>query len=270
MSETFNYSRFVRFFRYDFRNVVAQYGLTFLILACAPLWVEILYGAYHTILDMAHQWSGPSIDYRIGGLAAIGIVFFCGFPAKAYGFVTEKRAGSKYLLIPASTTEKFVSMMVNCLIVLPVAFLLIYGLSDLLVSLIDPTVGKSLVGSFTERRSMGVYVWDGDVLSGASVAWRVTLGAVFSYFGSILAFLLGALCFKRRKVANTFLILIGISVLLSFAAIEVVNNIDMDTFDGYAPEVVVNCALNLGLSLSALFAFALGAATFLRLKTMKH
>lgn len=265
MSDTFNFSRFQKFFKYGFRNAVASYGLTFLILACAPLWIEVLTGAFSVVGSLDHAWHGPSLGLRDGLFSVIAFIFYVSFPAKVYGFITEKRAGSAYLLIPASTGEKFVSMLLNCLIIFPMAFLLIYAGCDALVAAIDPTVD----GTFWFLSFADSILDIGDYDSWVYIS---ALMCVIGYVCTILFFLLGAIWFRRRKVSNTILVLLGIVMVLSMLAVWAANNTDFEflIMDEEKANRFALIAVNSLLAIQTLVMVGLGTAIFFRLKTIRH
>ena len=68
---------------------------------------------------------------------------------RSYGYLTEKKAGSNWLMVPASKAEKFVSMLLMVCIVIPLLFFVVYMVLDGFLSLVDPTYGQALFTGFT-------------------------------------------------------------------------------------------------------------------------
>ena len=148
-SEVFNGQRFWSYFKYDFTQMWRNHvkaaigiGLSGLILYVITVGFNLIFG---------NGWQGP-------GLAARLVVFIVAFTAlelyqtRTYGYLTDKRKGSAWLMNPASTFEKWLSMMLMTILVLPFLFLGVYFVSDLLVAAFDPTTGESILHSRKKRK----------------------------------------------------------------------------------------------------------------------
>ena len=208
-------------------------------------------------------------------------MLFITYPKNVYGYITEKRAGSMLLMIPASTLEKFLSMMLNTLIIVPAIFVGIYLAADGLICLCDSSCGGTLAASFTDalaRIASFAYTTDSPI--------RVSMFSIYMQFAfAILFFLLGALLFKKHKILYPILIFIGFNMVMSmlFGLLFTTGLIDMDTLMKWSqlfagkyltdPDFIswavpfANVAATLW---DILIVSAFACAVFFRLKTIKH
>ncbi|MBQ8021571.1 MAG: hypothetical protein IJ255_02625 [Bacteroidales bacterium] len=286
MNKYFDFKRFGKYLAYDLRNLRANYGLTLLILGCFPLFfyvINIIFNViYHGFLGEWAGWSSPGFPARVSMFFVCLLVLVVSFPVQQYGKLTEKRYGSDWLMIPASRLEKFLSMLTVSLLVVPLAYLVSFNLTDWILSLLDPTYGQALV---TWNINEAMYGNAGAVVVNGVVAddMPVTLGGGglwllwSSIIEGIFIFLLGALCFQRRKVAKTILCLIGLSIILSSVLSFIAfHHMDLDAyFDSLDPERMQNLNWNFRINLALWMHWlivlgGLGTAIWFRLKTLKH
>ena len=108
MNNTLDFGRFSKVFAYDLHKSVQNYGISFIVLASLPLLTPVLYGMLSLFFNF---------DWQVPGLITRGIIFALAFVCltlsfapSVYGKITDKRYGSEYLMIPASSFEKFLSM----------------------------------------------------------------------------------------------------------------------------------------------------------------
>ena len=86
--------------------------------------------AYFVVQIFSYIFDGSFIQdataVRITSLSIALMVVILAAPSKIYGRLTDRRAGKNFVLLPASVTEKFVSMMLILLVVLPVCLLILF------------------------------------------------------------------------------------------------------------------------------------------------
>ena len=140
MSNTFNFSRFRKYFVYDLKRQWKNIGMLMLIFALSPVIFYMLYMFFAALFDgglmklfSGMSIDGPSIWVRFGMAAVMITIFVMLFPSRAYGEITNKAKGSEWLMLPASRLEKFTSMMLISLIVIPLVYVVGYFLSDAFV-----------------------------------------------------------------------------------------------------------------------------------------
>ena len=273
MNETFSFPRFRTYFLYDLKQMWRRNSRAILLIGCASI---ILYLMWVTLsLVFSHTWQAP-------GLVARAVVFYVAFIAlvlyqtRTYGYLTERRAGSSWLMIPASTTEKFVSMMIITLLVLPIAFCVVYFATDALIVLLDPTASEPLISNFSNL--IGQY---NDFMASSGQPMGLTAGMmafpmILQLMGNFLFFLLCGICFKRWKLVGAFAIIIGLQfILTSVIGIIAVHPESMDWLkdrfsDPESAQQAFIGIVRLANVINVLVILGLGAGIFFRLKNLKH
>ena len=275
MKEFFKADRFGKFFLYELNNARASFGLSLLIIGLMP---AILF-LFNELFSLVFSGRLEPLDVAVkcACLVFCLLVIFISAPAKLYGKLTEKREGSDWLMIPASSFEKFLSMVVILCVVLPVAYLVLGIGSDLLLSAVFPsTYGSSLTLQMFNSISQGVNSWNGN--SAITFSKAGVIGIYYASFCiNILAFALGAICFKRSKGGKTILCIFAFSILLSFILVSIfghnmsIDSDDVETFiESLSPERIKQI-INLLTSLTIfIFLGGLLVANYFRIKTIKH
>lgn len=276
-TDIFDFKRFGKYLLADFKSCISKYGTNMIILSfcCIAVWlVTKLF-----ILLTTKSWNGgETLLPALRSLLWFTVLFvtMLTVPSKCYGHLTDRSAGSKFLLLPASALEKTASMIINCIVIFAVV-LLLFCCTDAIICFIDPNCGTNLfqrhglVNLFTA--AMKELEFDG----------FPTDGLYFTFFSGyledLLIFLLGALIFKKNKVAKTLgvilLISTAFSMIMTPLSISLVENVNMnDTemlamlkdklgwlFNNMIPiSNVLNSIVNVGLMV----------AIYFRVKTIKH
>ena len=271
MNETFNFSRFWTYFKYDLKQMWRNHSKAAIVIGGSIAFLYVIWVLFSLVF--AQSWQAPPIEARFAVLLiAFAILEF--YQTRTYGYLTEKKAGSAWLMIPASRTEKFVSMLLMTLIVIPVFFFAVYFLIDGFLSLLDPTYGKALISGFTSTYQEMI---DGlTTLSGESPV-TVTPGTVFSmgiigFFCNFLYFLLCGICFKKNKIVGAIAILFGLSMVMSILTGLIVPHFANSFFDiseDEATKFIVGF-LNVSQVLICLVTVGLGWGIWRRIKTIQH
>ncbi len=279
MNETFSAGRFFRFFLFDNKQIWSRNTravVTFGGLGIILYVVTVLLGLIFT-----QEWNGPSLWARVFTLtfASLVLVFY---QTRTYGYLTEPKAGSAYLMLPASRLEKFISMMVITLIELPLAFFGIYLCVDGLIALIDPTVEGAIITNISN-----IYSSFNQFVSSNAEAVNLGIGAAgltFQFWVDtciyLLYFLLCGICFKKHKIASGLAILIGLSLLVT---ILFGVSIHAGLFNGITRMLqglsdapvekttsLINWIVNSGFVLNGLTVIGLATGIYFRIKTLKH
>lgn len=288
MNQIFNLRRFGRYYVTDLRRCMANYGLSALVTALIGIIAYVFTGLISTVLGTG--WTSLPLFGRIVIFCIALVVLIINMPAKCYGFITDKQAGSNWILIPASTTEKFISMLLNVLIVIPVTFVIAYFALDSLIVLIDPNLDTSLMGAMVKAiQSVNGFIAEiSSELSPEDLQIFNQLGDNINLLSSvddtmsiILSFLFGAVFFKTNKAVKTILAWIVASMALSMILTPVLISFGMDFLNQadaltsqadilYWIEDNMNAAMLLDNIFDLALLLALGAATFFRIKTIKH
>ncbi len=267
MNNVFDFKRFGNYFLYDLRRAKNNYSISLLVIGLLPVALYIITQFFSLITGngVTELSDVPKIVAIFAGIAIVML----SAGARIYGSITEKRAGSDYLMLPASTLEKWLSMVLVICIVLPVVLFVLLFASDAVMSLFFPnTYGDRL---FQMDFAQGIF----DGMTGEEGFYFNLPAALFlGWCESMLIFTLGAVCFKKAKIAKTLLCIMVFSMvisplmLLSFGQ----TNIDSDWLVEHFsdPDRAVSM---INWTLSILYTVVIGgllAGLYFRLRTLKH
>jgi len=113
-------------------------------------------------------------------------------PFNLYKNYNHPKRGIDYANLPASVTEKFLSMQINCIVILPLISLLSVLLTDFVLSLVTPGI------------------FPGRALTSISLTWDNASDALILQ----QAFILGNFLFKKNKVFKTIISCIGFYIVV--------------------------------------------------------
>lgn len=275
MNNVFNFQRFGKYLTYDLNNARYSYGLSLLIIALLPAIIFFFTQLFSLIFTF--QFTEYDSTISVAGLAIGTIILQLSAPTKMYGALTEKKQGSDWLMIPASSFEKFLSMVVILCVVLPVLFIVGFSCCDLIMSLVPGYNGSftkdgydAIAGFFQGMNSYSEFV-------------TISKGAIFGQFWAnwtfgILVFALGAVIFKKRKVARTILCYFLFSIILMCLIVAffgpegtrleaLIESIDVENVSPQRVQFWFNFITN---ALNIIGIGGIGTALFFRIKTMKH
>ena len=273
MNETFNFNRFVTYFKYDLKQMWRNHSRAAMLIGGASALLYAIWVMFSLVLGQG--WTSPILGVRVAVfLVAFAVLEF--YQVRVYGHLTEKKAGSSWLMIPASRTEKFISMLLIILIVIPVLFFAVYMLLDGFLSLVDPTYGKALIGSVGTAYTEFI---NGLAEIGEQTPFTLTpsMFIVSSFFSGITSFLyfnLCGICFKRNKLVSAIAILFAVSMALSLLSGIILPHIFANWPDYDITEEIavrwINNAMYIGCTISTLMAIGLGWGIWHRVKTLQH
>lgn len=274
MNETFNLNRFWTYFKFDLKQMWRNHSKAAILIGGASALFYIIW--VMASLIFTQTWSSPVIVARFVVLVLAFAVLEL-YQAHTYGHLTEKRAGSSWLMIPASRAEKFVSMLLMTLVVIPVLFFAVYFLIDGFLSLVDPTYGEALITGFFgtyEKLINGISAFNADSPI-SFTAGSLVFPAIVGFFCNFLYFLLCGICFKKNKIVYGLLILFAISTFLSLLSglllpffgehIEFLSSASSEDVARWATNF-----MNGTVFLSCLLAIGLGWGVWRRIKTLQH
>ena len=276
MSDTFNFQRFGRYFRFDISRMWRNNTKTAVLLGCGSVITVLIVGLFGLLFDF--QWHTANDPFRFFGfLFCLGVLEL--LMAKTYGFVTDRKEGSDFLMIPASTLEKWLSMLLICLVVIPVLFLLTYGIVDGFVCAILPGAGHPL------------YWWVGEGISGirdgfaelnaglaakqiplqyslGSIIVPTIVGACCNY----LFFLLCGLIFKRHKILNAILVMMIVTSIFSLIAPHILPDIAAQVVGMSEAEAITysDGIFRVTTLITGLIAALLALGCYIRLRKIAH
>ena len=257
MNNTFVLKRFGRYFRHDLASVRDNFGLTLLIAGLLPVIVWFFTQTVHRICS--GTWVDDGRPSQIMAFVTSYLIMMLSYPSKVYGSLTERSAGSQWILLPASAFEKWLSMILISCVVMPVVWSVLLLGSDMLMSL-TPGYGKSAA----------YYIFIGNA---NHVRLNVFKVLCLEWLCNILAWLLGAIWFKRGKVSKTFLVLIGVGFVISILSVLLVGyaHIGFDTGIYYDDigDYISKANLQLYIICWSWISVML-VLTYLRVRTIRH
>ncbi len=286
-NDIFNLRRFGKYMAADARNCAVNYGLTMALISFMGLLTYLIYGSVMLALDGA--WESADDSFRSFAFFLCICVMVINMPVKCYGKITDRKYGSSWLMIPVSTFEKCLGMVIMTSIIIPAITIGVYLLVDLIICRLDPACGAtliemvkdlfSLLGNMKVSAEMELtgYPAISDFVNQLSSPWLY----IDDFFQVSLIFLLGAIFFKSGKTSKTILAVITFGILISIAATPVMTNL-FSTFTAdlkmETPENL-NSLFSTGLFRHAalidtisdtLANMALLTGIYFRIKTLKH
>ena len=278
--DIFNFNRFGKYFVSDLKTCVANYGLTLLTTTLLlPIAIYVVRVALHAFAYST--WEGPEPGLRLFCFGMALIFIITQMPVKCYGKLTEKQYGSFWLTLPASRLEKFLSMLIMTCLIAPLTGTALFLGMDTLMCAIDPTCGeciiarsKNLFGLLTEMGHLKVNIGFGSIPIDDPEAYDRMLGVLTSpwlyvddIFGITLPFLLGAIYFKKNKIAKTFLALFAFSMAISFITAPLTLGLTPQKI--FCSNFFRNMVL-IDIISDTVLNIAMMAGVWFRIKTLKH
>lgn len=278
--DIFNFNRFGKYFVSDLKTCVANYGLTMLTTTLLlPIAIYVVRVALHAFA--CSTWEGPEPGLRLFCFGMALIFIITQMPVKCYGKLTEKQYGSFWLTLPASGLEKFLSMLIMTCLIAPLTGTALFLGMDTLMCAIDPTCGeciiaqsKNLFGLLTEMGNLKMNIGFGSIPIDDPEAYDRMLGILTSpwlyvddIFGITLPFLLGAIYFKKNKIAKTFLALFAFSMAISFITAPLTMELTPQKI--FCSNFFRNMVL-IDIISDTVLNIAMMAGVWFRIKTLKH
>lgn len=273
MKEIFDFKRFWKFFLYDLRNSKNYFWLSLLLCAFMPA-ISFVFAQTFSRIFFGTWISDGQFIQIISVIFAVLVVIFT-YPVKAYGRITDKRAGSSWVMIPASSVEKTLSIIVVSCVVLPVVFFAIMTGADALLGLLFRNVWPEALickifrgGSFLAAESEGL------------LHVNIPCSIWYCWFSNVLTFILGSIFFKKAKIGKTFLVLFilgqAISIVFSvfFFGTPAFADLIQGNVESFSDSVwVVDMLKNMNWMFAIYFwgyAILIIGLLWARIKTIKH
>ena len=273
MNEIFDFKRFWTYFKYDLKQMWRNHSKAAIMIGGASAIFYVLWVLCSLVFTQ--HWTSPIIFARIP-MFILAFVILELYMVRAYGYLTEKKAGSAWLMIPASKTEKFVSMILMVCIVIPLLFFVVYMAIDGILAQVDPTYGQSLIvgGVSAYGKILQFISAISNELPITFTPASIIFTAIVSLFCNFLYFHLCGICFKRNKLVIAIAIVFGLSTLLSLLSGILVplfiENIDCIVMDDMQAAQWVVGLMNAGVVVTCLLTVGLGWGVWRRIKTIQH
>lgn len=274
MNDRLNFRRLGKLIAFDARRCAKKFLVNYLILIALPilLWVLSLIFGFSVF---------PLIRCAVFfGAMMLAVVLF---PSRAYGEVNLPRDGVAFAMLPASSFEKFASM-VFYMVLVPILVLLGSYLVDVLLTVL-PWGGFNEFVPFAPFRFLLDFVLEENGSYDASDA--VMIGGWLRLVKLLLVAEILAVCayflfcntlFKRNKLGYGILMLIGIRQVLSFffAAIapevwsRYSGTIELDNLQNVAFPDFIGRVLIVSVCIRIVFTMVCVVASYYRLRNAKY
>ena len=209
-SLTFDWKRFCRYFSFDFQQAFRRHWLITLLAGLVPMFHFTVIGLL-AILSGSEQWNTHlSVNDMI--LATVSVSYFLMTPILLYGKITDRAEGAVLQLLPASHCEKYVSTILNSIVLFPLAFTAVYLGTDWLMTVLFPAHTESSIIS-----RIGMALIRCESTERANTLEVLMMSKFFLPYMVSSAGLCGAVLFKRNKGSKTFL-----TAILSFVVLIVI------------------------------------------------
>ena len=224
MNNTLNINRFGKVLKHDGLNFFPNLILTLAILWAIPVIVYLFAALMPT--DEKDAFDAFSRVDLISTLANIAIIIA---PARLYRYCNDSRKGIGYAMLPASTLEKFLSMIIYCVIVTPIIYVAgALAIDSILALFHGPYEGFAVSIYFdTFAKINAVFQRDNIMLDESFMLYYSSISQTFMLILSALGtltissvFMFGNMIFKKRKTGK----MLGILILLFIIFMIVVIN----------------------------------------------
>ena len=220
MNNSFDWNRFGKLLRRDFRAIWPNFGLTMLIITILPLaaWLFMLSVDVDEAIAPEFRW------FMILGCVSLSA---CMAPSRLYKTSNLPNRGIHFAMLPASKREKFWSMLFYSVLVCPAMVFVGGVLFDFLLSALPFGPYKQWLfesGAWLDGESL----WD-VLMKSEYISFPVrSLGLILlmmasSYLLGASTFFFSATLFRKHKVLLTFIALWLISFVCSLFVMPVVT-----------------------------------------------
>ena len=272
MNETFSFKRFGTYFKYDITRLWRKHSRAVLLMGLSGVILYVVWVFFGLLFNQTY--SGPALGARYAVFMIVALVLEL-YMTRFYGYLTDKKDGSDWILIPASKAEKFVSMLINTLIVIPVAFLVVAIGTDWIICLLDKTVGDPMISgpaalmANMQMDEEDIIVMKELMVSPASFAIVTIIGGWANY----LYFLLCGICFKKNKIFYAILIMFGLSTVLSTLSAFIIPSLNFSKLEFTDEESLKAMIRGLMITMyvvTTVLTLGLGWGVWHRISTIKH
>ena len=183
MNSVFSADRFIKLLKYDLRTNLPKFYITFCMLCSIVPAFGIIAVAF-----------GESISLSVRDFMYTALLYVCSFvsPFVIYKHTNNRKGGIYFITLPTSAFEKFLSILVVCSLIVPLAFIIANILLDyILSSTLFYVAYEKYVGLF------GFSVWQD----------------IFTLLRVIGFCILGNLYFVSSKLSKTFFSGLGLIVI---------------------------------------------------------
>lgn len=218
MSDTFDFSRFGKLFAYECRNYVPYYTKALITFSCIVFSIWVTSAVFDGSLDF---------EFRQAFLIMLFNVSLFIAPFIPYYNINDRKKGYAYAMMPASTLEKYISMLLVCMIVLPLLTYITLSLSDYFFYL----VSSCGIGGFYEA---GIFnPFPASSLSDSEVALNMggTNYLLLFYMIPVAYSMMFNVLFRKAKIIKAILVQMAVGFTAMIVSFSVMLNVDRETME---------------------------------------
>ena len=229
MNNTLDINRFGKIIKHDGLNFFPNIILTLAIIWAIPV-VIYLFTSLMPTDGTTHIYDAISRINLIDALLKIVIIIA---PARLYKYCNDSRKGIGYAMLPASTLEKFLSMVIYCVIVTPIIYIAGALAIDSILALFNGPYDGFAASLYFDRFAQIDYLIDKNHMV-LDDSWSLfinnlspTFMTILSLLGTLMLssiFMFGNMIFKKRKTGKMIGILILLSIIIMIIFINYVAN----------------------------------------------
>jgi hypothetical protein len=282
MNNTLEFNRLGKVIKHDGASFAQNLGLTLIILWSIPvvIWLFSSLTPGHDHID-----SFP----RISIIGTLGSILLIMAPARLYRYCNDSRQGIGYAMLPASSLEKFISMVFYCVIVAPIIYLVgALAIDSFLAVIGGPYQGFAIADYFNDiaqfknivRQKMMMGDVDYILLASCLSPTVIILSKILSTLAMSSVFMFGNMVFKKRKTGKMIGILILLFIIIMIIMVNYVANHEeqIARWFGYMNEEntayiitrVIRTMINVSLIFSAVVSVVMLWLTYYKIKTQKY
>lgn len=279
MNNTFNINRFGKILKHDGLNFFPN-----LILALAILWAIPVIVYLFTALMPGDEEKGLIDAFsRIDTIATLSTIALIIAPARLYKYCNDSRKGIVYAMLPASTLEKFLSMVIYCVIVTPIIYIAgALAIDSILALFQGPYEGFAVAYYFDSFAKINAVFDKNNIMMDESwILYYKSLSPTFMLILSALGtltissiFMFGNMIFKKHKTGKMIGILILLFIIFMIVLINyavhtevLTHNIeDKEEFVKHTILFIMNAMFYAQIIVSALMLFGV----YRKIKTQKY
>ena len=229
MNNTLNINRFGKVIKHDGLNFFPNLILTLAIIWAIPV-IIYLFSAFMPTDETSKVFDAMSRIDLISTLTSIALIIA---PARLYRYCNDSRKGIGYAMLPASTLEKFLSMVFYCVVVTPIIYVAgALAIDSILALFQGPYDGFAAAYYFDRYAKLdAIFTKDDAMLDASLLVFFKSISPTFVIALSMLGtltissiFMFGNMVFKKRKTGKMLGILILLFIIFMIVFINIVAN----------------------------------------------
>ena len=283
MNNTFNINRFGKILKHDGLNFFPN-----LILALAIIWaIPVVVYLFTSLMPSDDTTQIYDPFSRIDLISTLSSIVLIIAPARLYRYCNDPRKGIGYAMLPASTLEKFLSMVIYCVIVTPIIYIAGALAIDSILALFNGPYEGFAVSAYFNKFAQINYFLDNDQMNGLlDDTWPIffnslspTIMLLLSLFGTLLLssiFMFGNMIFKKHKTGKMIGILIILFIIFMIVLVNYVachetmfSQWDRDTASDILKRLIV-ITMNVTLYTEIIVSAILLWGVYRKIKTQKY